>query len=152
VAAIPRQRYADQYEAVVVGEGAVWVAGEGFGLGGRWSGAVWRIDPDTDEVLATEGEFGSGVSAIATGAGAVWVVFDGTLFRIDAAANRVVSTIPVGLVEGLAVGRGYVWAANHEGGFVLRIDPATNQVTARINVRNACSCSVAVGEGGVWVG
>jgi streptogramin lyase len=157
VAAIPLQRLADQYnENVVVGEGAVWVAGAQSGLGSTTSGAVWRIDPDTNEVLAIEGEFGSGYSYIATGAGAVWVMFDGTLFRIDAATNRVVATIPVNGGEGLAVGRGSVWVANHQGGFVLRIDPATNQVTAKIDIRNAildaCSCSAAVGAGGVWAG
>jgi peptide/nickel transport system substrate-binding protein len=55
---------------------------------------------------------GSAPSAIAVGAGAVWVAnrLDGTVSRIDPRANRVVATVPVGgAPAGLSVSGDRVW-------------------------------------------
>jgi YVTN family beta-propeller protein len=52
------------------------------------------------------------VTAIAVGAGAVWVVNEGArnVARIDQVTNRVVETIDVGnRPQGIAVANGLVW-------------------------------------------
>ena len=61
------------------------------------AGRVSRIDPRTRTVRQTI-PVGSGPSAVAVGAGGVWVVnsLDGTLSWISPATNQVVKTIPVG--------------------------------------------------------
>ena len=147
---------------VAVGEGAVWLLGGGPQRSvipvGDWdvgSGTVWRIDPGTNEVVATV-ELPGGVDGdarIATGAGGVWVTGGSvnTIFRIDPATNRISETIPVQSDAGaVAVGRGSLWVVSEGYGTVKRIDPATHEVIATIDIRGGCVCSVAVGAGGVW--
>ena len=43
-----------------------------------------------------------------------------------------------------------MWVANGAGGTLSRIDPATNEVVATVDVGNRPS-GVAVGNGDVWV-
>ena len=62
----------------------------------------------------------------------VWVTNSGdaTVSRINAAANKVVGTIPVGNVPvAIASGRSGVWVANQGDDTVNRIDPATGKLT-----------------------
>src|SRR5436190_8193609 len=47
-------------------------------------------------------------------------------------------------------GLGYLWASNFRHGTVVRIDPATNRVTARVKV-GPRPCGVAVGADALWV-
>jgi YVTN family beta-propeller protein len=131
--------------AVAVGEGAVWVAN------GR--SEVVRVDPDTDEAVATI-QAGNDPSAIAAGDGAVWVAdqVDNTATRIDpTSANAVTAVVPVGRAPAaIAVGANGVWVANTGEDTVSRIDPETASVVARIDVGRRPT-GVAVGAGGVWV-
>ena len=129
---------------VAVGYGSVW-AGSSYG-------AIARVDPDTREVENVS--VGNGPSAIATGAGGVWVTddVDNTVARIDpASANAVTGTTPVGLApSALDVGGGAVWVANTQEDTVARLDPGTTAVIDTIRVGRRPT-GVAVGEGAVWV-
>ena len=50
----------------------------------------------------------------------------------------------------MAFGGGAVWVANTAGGTVSRIDPATSEVVATIEI-GAAPSGIAVGDGAVWV-
>jgi YVTN family beta-propeller protein len=149
---------------VAVGDVAIWALG--------FPGVV-RIDPATNTIVATipvaQNVSGGGPSptALAVGAGAVWVAnrfvvsggslghlpptMRGTVSRIDPATNAVVATIPVGHDPfGIAADDGAVWVANRTGFTVSRIDPRTNRVVATIRIGNRPQ-GIAVGAGAVWV-
>ena len=150
--------------AVTVSDGAVWLAhGE----------EVSRIDPETNDVVATVPAGGNWSGNIAAGEGAVWVVETGVLkvrkpeggavngiSRIDPASDSVTATIPVpgvGIGSGgapgpdiVAAGAGAVWSATWADDIVWRIDPANNR-TVRTIPAGTSPGNVAVGEGAVWV-
>jgi hypothetical protein len=105
-----------------------------------------------------------GVGPMTAGFGSVWVgsSLNRTLVRIDPATNKTLATISLGVTGtgavGLAVGEGAVWAVG--GGdpahgplvgeaFLMRIDPLTNTVSARLPLEGAYG--VAVGPGAIWV-
>jgi hypothetical protein len=159
--------------SVAVGEGAVWVASCDAA-----SASVSRIDPERNEVVATIAVRGD-VQGVAAGEGAVWVVggtcgerlpedpdvcrLDLRVSRIDPRSNEEVATIPLDPPPGLrspnpltswvAAGEGGVWVSvgwDPWTGEVVRIDPHTNQVVARIDARGSPG-EVAVGADAVWV-
>jgi hypothetical protein len=138
---------------VAAGEGAVWVA-----TAGRVSG-VSRIDPARNEVVA-EVRLNGDVGDVAAGAGAVWAPSSTRagprLTRIDARKDKVVATLPLarsGDPTGLAVGEGAVWVSvsfDPWTGEVIRIDPQTNEIVARISTRGYAGEMLAH-AGAVWV-
>jgi DNA-binding beta-propeller fold protein YncE len=94
------------------------------------------------------------IDALAATPGAVWVAHAGSITRVDQATMRGTATVsgyqqrrdrPV---VGLAAGSGAVWASVHGVG-VLRIDPASARVIARIPVMT--EAPPAVGADGIWV-
>jgi YVTN family beta-propeller protein len=129
---------------VAVRYGSVWVGSD--------YGAVARVDPDTRDVESVS--LGNSPSAIATGAGGVWVTddVDNTVTRIDpASANTVSSATPVGRgPSAVATGAGAVWVANTQDNTVVRLDPRTGVVNDTIRVGRRPT-GVAVGQGAVWV-
>lgn len=112
------------------------------------------------------------VSGVADGFGSVWVSsFDeseeGWITRLDAATGEKVARIRTGDVfptwevggGGLAVGVGSLWLAGagnapgEAGGthaFLLRIDPGTNEIVARIDLGTGSGADVAIDDTGVW--
>lgn len=121
---------------------ALWVAPS--------AGLLTKLDPRTGRVLKTIDPH-SGVSAIATGADAVWIA--------DADGNSVTRIDPTGLVSPIPVGNGPsalavdtsgVWVADTLDDAVVRIDPTTHAPSATISVGQAPT-GVAVGRGSVWV-
>lgn len=155
----------DPISAVATGQGGVWVGGGGC------SGSVSRIDPESSEVSA---KIRVGfVVDVAVGEGAVWAlggvcpggrfpVTEYALFRIDPGTDELAATIPldvsaedrhVEITQHLAAGEGGVWVPlrlSATSGEILRIDPRTNEVAARIPTRGAPG-EIAVGAGAVWV-
>jgi YVTN family beta-propeller protein len=96
---------------------------------------------------------GPGPSAMAYGAGTVWVVSgtDGRVIRVDAATRRVTETIPVGRTpDAIALTTSDAWVANSGDGTVSRINISTNQVVGTTPVGSQPS-AIAVGPSGVWV-
>jgi len=143
---------------------AVWVAS---------TGVLERIDPATNAVVASVDLQGRSVSAIAADATAVWAVavteptdqggqWTGSLVRVDPARNAVVAEIPLGLqVSGyedeVVLGAGAVWVLGvrwfeqedaEYGSDLIRIDPTTNRVAARVPVGGF---HMVMGSGEVWV-
>jgi streptogramin lyase len=133
---------------VKVGDGAVWVSG---------FGKVSRIDPRTNEVVATIDTPGTeDYSRLAVGEGGVWVTADGgKLHRIDPATNAVVATIQVGgpLIGVVATGNGSVWVTRPSDGpgEIVRIDPATNTVVGEPIEVGPGPVSVVSALGALWV-
>jgi streptogramin lyase len=116
---------------------------------------VVRIDPAANQVVATIG-IGRTPGAMTVAGGLVWVALPGGgLGRIDPASNRS-TLVPVArcCTGELAAGQGALWVANHEDGTLVRVDPATGRVAARIPLPETAGQRphrVAVGEGAVWV-
>ncbi|MGH2590574.1 MAG: hypothetical protein ACRDGW_07245, partial [Actinomycetota bacterium] len=142
---------------VTVGEGSVWAA---VGASGDAEDHVLvRIDPATNAVTDTIPLSWPG--DLAVGGEAVWVnsVRDGkaVVLRIDAVTGDVVAAVETGAhLGGMAYGYDSIWVAASRSGDepadeVLRIDPATNEVIARIPVEGGETRDVVVGEGSVWV-
>jgi sugar lactone lactonase YvrE len=143
---------------IAFGAGTVWVAND--------SGTVNRIDPVASIIGATirVASERAGLRGVAVGAGGVWVPVanPGGLARIDAGTNRVVTTIPLGRPlrdpVGVVTTEDAVWVtccayevAGRRGGKLMRVDPATDEVTARIDLPEE-PLAVAAGHEQVWVG
>lgn len=147
-------------QEVAVGEGAVWVTVNDADAPERWF--VARIDPATNRVT-DEVDLRDAVD-VAVGAGSVWAItYDGTtgwaVARIDPTLRTITGVIPLDCHRGcgatqVAATDDAVWVTSSpdssERGEVIRIDPLTNQVAARIGVTGDPR-DLAVGEGGVWV-
>jgi streptogramin lyase len=145
--------------AIAVGEGGAWAVS-------FWDGVLTRIDPASNDVVATvdltlpfevaPGDRRFLAWDVTAGEGAVWVsTVRGVVARIDPATDGITATIPVpgGTTRGLAAGAGAVWVAEDVLG-VFRIDPATNAVVAEIPVqdgrRRLAVSDVVVSDGRVW--
>jgi YVTN family beta-propeller protein len=138
--------------AVASGAGSIWVANVG-------DGSVSRIDPRAGRVVRTVST-GLGVSAVATSGDRVWTLGAGAppaARSIDPVFDRLGQAVRVGALSPfasehsgpIAVGAGSVWVSNGDSA-IVRVDPATSAVKARINVGNEPS-GIAVGDGAVWV-
>jgi YVTN family beta-propeller protein len=137
--------YATPFGSVAVGANYVWAV---FG-----DSTLARIDPvamrESRATLA-----GVSSSAVAFGAGAVWVANagDATVQRFDPNTfeQGPVATITVGKRPvAITFGEGSVWVAAEGDDAVTRIDPATDS-TSTISVGDS-PAAVAAGAGGVWV-
>jgi len=97
----------------------------------------------------------SGLS-LTTGYGAVWIIGQGVIHRIDPATAKTVATIPTPGTggkppSGIATGAGAVWATSNGGRpGVYRIDPRTNRVTSFIRLPPT-PIAITVAHGRVWV-
>ncbi|MDX6639472.1 MAG: hypothetical protein QOF12_483, partial [Solirubrobacteraceae bacterium] len=96
---------------------------------------------------------------IAAGAGGVWVT-DGSrrLLEISPVRGRVVRRIDVGRpLDGLAVAGGALWAISGPAASVLRVDPSSGRVTARVPIvskpglGSPYPIAVEAGLGAIWV-
>ena len=149
--------------ALAFGGDSVWIAN-------RRDRSISRLDPASHEVTQTIG-VDQDVSDVAVGLDSVWVAGgeDGTLSRLDLVTGAVQATAslseppvldtvtgyapldqrPPQRVTAVAVGSGSVWVT-YGIGHVLRVDPATLVVRARIRVPPV-STGIAAGGGAVWV-
>ena len=105
-----------------------------------------------------------GLSSIASGFGAVWVAdpIKGQVLRIDPNTRRVTKRIAVGGEVQVTTGAGAVWAlggdlltSGAQGSVdLVRIDPRTNRIVARIPMRSPAGenfSPLAVEPDGDWV-
>jgi len=134
------------------GAGSLWVCG--------WNGAVWRVDPATNQATkqfdigAVYGLLCAGIAALED---TVWVeVFLGqndtgsVLERIDPAANTLGTqsfTMPDNLNEGVVADAHGGWVYDPEHG-LYHIDPQTNQVVGQLLMTGGGG--LALGDGSVW--
>jgi peptide/nickel transport system substrate-binding protein len=122
-------------------------------------GSVISVAPDSVAVVeAGAGEvtagvpIGAGPSAVAVGAGALWVAAgDNSVSRIDLGTLSVRQTIQVGGAPAdVAISNGAAWVTNGLDGTVSRIDLESSRVVGTIAVGNGPT-GIAADAGGVWV-
>jgi YVTN family beta-propeller protein len=125
---------------IAVGEGGVWVGGE--------QGDLLRVDSGSGSATRIPVTGGGGV---AIGTGAIWLGSN----RVDPATYEVTAVvIPTNVRQSFeptadAVGGDAVWIASNDG-TVVRIDPGTDRVVAKIKLGSDAE-DVAFGAGSVWV-
>jgi virginiamycin B lyase len=126
--------------------GSIWV-GQG--------GDLVKLDPDSGSV-ADRLTLGSGkhfVVPLSAGFGLVWAaaVFSGRTVAIDPGTMQVKLTLPYGWV---VTGQGMIWAVSDFGdgarsGEVVRLDPASHEVIARVQVGSGPT--IFIDSAAVWV-
>ena len=116
--------------------------------------------PSAGTVTATI-PVGGSIQGVAASDHAVWVLTDRRLLRVDPATNAIVTTIALPDSEWpeykVAVGDGAVWVTvaspntttNPELDSLLRIDPKTNSIAARIHVGHSPE-GIAVTSDAIW--
>ena len=134
-------------QGFTVSDDAVWVCTP--------DGAV-RVDPSTNEIVGSVVfEVGQFYGRLAAGAGAVWALgTDGiapnTLIRIDPATETATGT-PLGHEAGaIAFGFDAVWVTAPQDGLLLRIDPASGEITEHAAGLPGPG-AVNVGPDAIWV-
>jgi hypothetical protein len=163
VAEIPVQE-APSRKRIAATDEAIWVASHGV---------LERIDPDTNTVVASVDLQDRPISAITADSADVWAVaiteppegggeWTGSLVRVDSATNEIVAEIPLGsqvagYEDEVIVGAGSVWVLGvrwfeeedaEYGSDLIRVDPATNAIVARIPVGGF---HMVMGTGEAWV-
>jgi hypothetical protein len=140
----------------VVGKSTVGVGSCGLGYG---AGSLWVEDTSSSTVSRVSAATGKRTAAIRVGLrpydatfayGAAWTTTNvtGDLERIDPARNRVVKRWKVSGANGVVGAFGSIWATGIDG--VIRVDPATNTVVARIPVEAGAVWTAASADA-VWV-
>ncbi|HEX8858851.1 MAG TPA: hypothetical protein VGC06_07095 [Actinomycetes bacterium] len=90
---------------------------------------------------------------MALGAGSLWVAAEASnqVVRVDQVSGLATGVIPVRQPLGIAAGYGAIWVTSFgEHPALLRIDPVSLRVTARISIGDIAA-TVAAGAGAVWV-
>ena len=130
--------------------GAVWIASRGQGE----RGVLLRVDPARQRVVA-ELALDGVPTAVAASPTAAWVATaGGRVLVVDARRNRVTGSVNtgggplLGFSQTIALGGGGVWLAEPFAEQVVRIDPASRKVVARIQA--GAATNLAVGQGAVW--
>jgi len=143
-----------------VGAGALWLLSS-------QSGAVLRIGPGVrlPRRLETRAVFGDASSTsvgdpagIAAAGRSVWYEDGFSLSQVDPNTGKVVRRLSLGdQLGGVAVGAGAVWVIRGDPAMLLRIDPQSGAVTARIPITRRRGSTqpfpigVAAGAGAIWV-
>jgi YVTN family beta-propeller protein len=134
--------------------------------------SLFRVDPQSGqvaqelEVFPNSGAFNGFSCAIAAEPSSVWVPLDyrtpdeyrPEVLRVEAPTDALASIsqrFPVPAPEeayrsAMTIGAGSIWVADHDGGAVRRMDPATGAITATVRVGDSPS-AMAFGHGSAWV-
>lgn len=151
---------------MAVGAGAAWVALDEGVIDDGGGGAIGRIDPATNEIVAQiPVESSPYRDQIAATDDAVWVASRRAIERIDPATNEVVAQVDIGDRSAAAVAADAtaVWALGiatpaddigESTGSLIRIDPASNAIVADISLGShpvGYLDELRLGAGSVWV-
>lgn len=146
----------DPASVLASGDGAIWLTS----YPGK---SLTRIDPLTNRVTRTISlaSSGSGVVGVVVADGYVWVAnHDGvpvtSIAKVDPRTLATVDVIRAGITsdsgpEWLAASAGSIWADVPNIDAVVRIDPASDRIVAKIPVKGSCAGLVAT-DAAVWVG
>lgn len=126
------------------------------GLGAAWvttKDSILAVSPRGDVKFAPHA-FAGNALAPAVGAGSMWVIVYQNRGEIQA-LDPVTLTYSPGTETSaypldLAVSRRSVWAVDLHG-TILRIDPASADVVARIPTAPTARSAIAIGSGAIWV-
>jgi virginiamycin B lyase len=140
---VPVRGLESHHSSAAIGEGAVWL------LDGRT--AIYKIDPQKEQVVKEVRAELDEAAGLGVGEGAVWVIPDGKkLTRYSATSGNEEATIPLpSRSSRVLVAFGSVWVSGIGNDELYRIDPATNQIAATIELRDRPR-ALAAGEGSVW--
>jgi ABC-type branched-subunit amino acid transport system substrate-binding protein/DNA-binding beta-propeller fold protein YncE/predicted Ser/Thr protein kinase len=130
-------------DAIAAGKEGVWF------LAGS---TVTEIDPRTNRVRQRIPISTPAPTAIAVGAGKVWVsaAQQGVVWSVQPGPGPVAKTVDVGVgVTYIAFGAGAAWTANYLDGKLTRIDPGSGRVISRTSIGSAQA--LAAGAGAAWV-
>jgi virginiamycin B lyase len=130
---------------VVYASGRVWV--------GLVSGhQLVQLDAHTGAVLKRL-DTRSPVFDVQLGLGSVWAATrNGHVLRVDPVKALVVSDVTVGAqLYGLAVTADAVWIADQAAHDILRLEPASGRITARIHDPDGVPYTFATTPGALWV-
>jgi streptogramin lyase len=140
-----------------LGETADWVAiaDDAVWVGSTGPNAVHRIDPRTNERVATIALPGEPCAGLATGLGSVWVPLctkPTSLAKVDAksGALTILKVGPAAEEGGVTTSADSVWLLSNAKGTLLRVDPASGNVRQTIAVP-AGSYNPAFAAGKIWV-
>jgi virginiamycin B lyase len=127
---------------------AVWVSNNS-------KNTLARIDPQSNELVATAPVSRAPCSGLAAGFGSVWSPScqDHRIDRVDSVTNTITAQISSGVADSegaIAAGAGAVWMMTDKNGTLSRIDPATNRVVNNIQIDSG-SFAVAAGPEAVWI-
>ena len=130
--------------SIAIGGGAVWATVQN-------AGKVVRIDPATNQIVATlnAGSYPS----VAFADGSLWVGRDDdqTLRRIDPATNRVVATIKLHATPfEISATQDGLWVTGD--GLVAGIDTSEDSIAPRIQAADGIYSGVAFLDGDIWLG
>jgi hypothetical protein len=134
---------------VAITPDAVWVGSTG-------PYAVHRIDPKTNQRVATVRLRGEPCSGLATGFGSLWIPLCGRpamLAKVDLNSNKIVGIFRVGPAAsegGIATSPDSVWLVVDKKGSLVRIDPVSGAVRQRIRVA-AGSYNPYYSDRRIWV-
>ena len=141
-------------DAIVTGEGAVWVLRSDINSDVTW---IVPIDPATNRAgraIAIDAFTSSEILAV--GEGGVWSASEDAerLIRVDPAKRQVDSRrprFPDGVGD-VAAGSGAVWVLDAQGQTVTRVDPRTLKAVGQpIAVAGGSESRLAVTPGATWV-
>jgi hypothetical protein len=127
--------------------------GLGFGAGSMWiedtnTSTVSRVSVATGKRVAIKVGLTPYDTTFAYGSAWTTAYTQGDLERIDPARNRVVNRWKLPAATGVVAAFGSVWATGSEG--VIRVDPVSHKVLARIAVQGSAGWTTASADG-VWV-
>ena len=132
-------------KAIAVEGGMVWVAD-------ARSGAIVRLDAHRNRRVEAIGGTGPACGGMTVFGGSVWVASacdEAKVTRIDVRTARVTAVIRVpGVALDVADGFGSIWVTTLRG-LLLRIDPNTNRIAAKLRLGDAAM--MTTGGGFVWV-
>jgi DNA-binding beta-propeller fold protein YncE len=122
--------------SVAAARDTVWIACCGEPGAGGAGGRLLRVDPRRKRVVA-DIPLPAAPVAVAADSSAAWVATAaGQVLMVSQKRNRVVATVdaggPLGFSQSIAVGAGGVWLADPFDEQIVRIDPRTRRVMARI--------------------
>lgn len=151
VAKIPLGESLAGFIGVSATDNAVWVS-SGEQQDGERGGVLMRIDPRRNRVAARVPLL-TVPSDVAAAHDSVWVsMTDGQVLKIEPGRGRVVGAVdtggPLGFTQTIALGAGSVWLADPLARVVLRVDPKSLKVVAR--VATGAVTALAYGSGAVW--
>jgi PQQ-like domain len=124
---VARVALVDQGGRISSGFGSMWVADQA-------AGRVLRVTPTgaTSAAIRVPGT----IADLDAAEGAVWVLTDSRLYRIDPASNRVVARIvppvPASNGGGLFAGKGVMWVT--VGRSLMRVQPRTDAVDRSVDL------------------
>ena len=137
-------------EGLAFGAGSLWVSSPSVRRA-EGLNTVKQVDPETG-TMSRQIEVGLTPIFLTWGLGRIWVAnYDSDTVSVIEPGSDTARTVAAGAGPlGIATGEGAIWVVAYRDRELVRIDPETLEVSARIPIGNG-PLDVAVGAGSVWV-